>query len=70
MNLSIKAVEKFIKAGLVVCAVSVVAILISALVEVSGLGIVGNAPIYALSVGVVMVVLGYIIGSVKMIFKI
>lgn len=70
MKISFKALEKVVKAGVVVCIVSLLAILVCAVVEYFGLAVVNNFPIYSLVVGIVMIITGYALGCVKMIFKI
>lgn len=70
MNLSIKTLEKIAKVGIAVCVVSLLLIAVCYVVEYFGLGNVNNFPIYVLVVGVVMIIAGYALGCVKMIFKI
>lgn len=70
MKLSIKAVEKFVNVGAIVILVSIFAIVVSAILELAGVCVVGNAPIYALFVGIAMVFGGFVVGIFKMIFKI
>ena len=70
MNLSIKTLEKIAKVGIAVCVVSLLLIAVCYVVEYFGLGNVNNFPIYVLVLGVVMIITGYALGCVKMIFKI
>lgn len=70
MKLSFKFLEKVVKSGVVVCVAALLIIAVCYVVEYFGLGNVNNFPIYVLVLGVVMIIAGYALGCVKMIFKI